>query len=827
MATRGGEVDARAIEESRAAFAGESAKSAPGRPGAVPRWAPGAKDGVGTSLAGSSLTWFTIGQGILNEVFHPRIDHACIRDLGLVVADGDEFVSEERIDAETEVAYPHEGVPLYRVVNTCRQGRYRIEKTILAHPEQDAVLQYTRFVPLAGTLDDYQVYALLNPMLGPWGEFSPDDAWLADHRGVPMLFAKGPDRAVALACSPDWIAGSAGFVGESDGWQDLSRHKRLTKVYGKAERGNVALTGRVDLSAGDGRFTLALGLGPDPEEAGLHALAGLLDDAGTLQEGYVRAWRGWQATVDPAQAPAGGRDLSRVSTFVLKTHAARANPGAMDASLATPWGAAQGRETVLAQRGYHLVWARDLVESAGGLLAAGDARDPMRTLGYLRSTQSTDGHWPQNQWVSGKPHEDGIQLGETALPVLLLDLLRRRGALPAAEVPAFWPMAREAAGYIVRSGPTTQQDRWENERGHTPFTLGCVIASLLVVAELADEHGEPAMGGYLRETADAWNQAIESWLYLTGNDLAERLGIEGYYLRIVPPDLDDHSPPKHRRLALKKDAKNPDGVRFSEVVSVDALCLVRFGLRRHDDPRILNTLKAIDATLKVETPRGPCWHRYTGDAYGEHRDGRPFDGRDGHTHGRAWPLLTGERAHYELMAGRRDEADRLARAMAGLAGDSGMIPEQVWDADDIPEERLFKGRPSGSAAPLAWAHAEYLKLLRSIRDGAVFDLPPQTARRYLEEETTTDRVIWRVESPRTRIAAGEVIRAEVLAAATIRWSADRWATTREVATRDTGLGVHVADLDTGGLPAGTTVRMKFHWTEADKDEGKEFRVEVV
>ena len=74
-----------------------------------------------------------------------------------------------------------------------------------------------------------------------------------------------------------------------------------------------------------------------------------------------------------------------------------------------------------------------------------------------------------------------------------------------------------------------------------------------------------------------------------------------------------------------------------------------------------------------------------------------------------------------------------------------MIPEQVWDADDIPEKRLFKGRPSGSAAPLAWAHAEYLKILRSLRDGAVFDLPPQTTRRYLEQEITSDRVIWRFD----------------------------------------------------------------------------------
>ena len=820
------EIDARVFAESRAAFEGHNASLAPGGPGKAPHWAPGGKDGVGTSLAGSSLTWFTIGQGILNEVFYPRIDHACIRDLGLVVTDGKDFVSDERSGTKTAVSCPHDGVPLYQVKNTCRQGHFRIEKTILAHPEQDVVLQFIKFVPLQGTIDDYQVYALINPMLGRRGEFGPDDAWLAKHRDVRMLFASGRNRAIALACSSGWIAASAGFVGASDGWQDLSRNKRLTKVYGRAEGGNVALTGRIELTGTDGGFTLALGLGLNPEEAALHSAYALLEDAGRLEEEYTRVWAQWQATVAPAKAPQGARDLSRVSTFVLKTHAARANPGAMDASLSTPWGAAQGDETVLAQRGYHLVWSRDLVQSSGGFLAAGASSQALKSLRYLRSTQLVDGHWPQNQWTSGKPHEGGIQLGETALPILLLDLLRRQNALSQDEVPAYWPMTRNAVAYIVRSGPTTQQDRWENQRGHTPFTLGCIIAALLVAAELANDHGEPGIAGFLRETADAWNAAIESWLYITDTALSKRLGIEGYYVRIVPPDLDDHSPPMHRRLALKSDPKNSDGVRVSETVSVDALCLVRFGLRRADDPRILNTLKAIDATLKVETPRGPCWHRYTGDAYGEHDDGRPFTGRDGQTRGRAWPLLTGERAHYELMAGRRRAAEQLARAMADLAGDAGMIPEQVWDADDIPEKLLFKGRPSGSAAPLAWAHAEYLKLLRSLKDGAVFDLPPQTTRRYLEQGMTSDRLIWRVDCPKPRIAAGEVIRFEALAAARIRWSYDDWSTNHEVSTRDSGLGVHFADLLTRDLPAAKVVRIRIHWISANKDEGKEFSVDV-
>ena len=176
-------------------------------------------------------------------------------------------------------------------------------------------------------------------------------------------------------------------------------------------------------------------------------------------------------------------------------------------------------------------------------------------------------------------------------------------------------------------------------------------------------------------------------------------------------------------------------------VSPDALALVRFGLRAADDPRIENTVKVIDALLKVETPRGPSWHRYNGDGYGEHNDGGPFDGTGT---GRAWPLLTGERGHYELAAGHAARAEQLAAAMEAFAGDGLLIPEQVWDAPDIAERELFAGQASGSAQPLVWAHSEYLKLRRSIREGRIFDQPPQTVARYAGgEHTTTPYAIWR------------------------------------------------------------------------------------
>ncbi|MEO6811127.1 MAG: glycoside hydrolase family 15 protein, partial [Isosphaeraceae bacterium] len=431
-------------------------------------------------------------------------------------------------------------------------------------------------------------------------------------------------------------------------------------------------------------------------------------------------------------------------------------------------------------------------------------------------------------WASSDPFLSGVQLGETAFPILLLDLLRREGVLEPKAVAQYWPMVRRAVAYIVRSGPSTQEDRWENQNGYTPYTLANVIAALLVAADVADDQGEESISTYLRETADAWNSAIESWLYVTGTELARRVGVEGYYVRIVPAGLNENSTPKVGHMRLKANPPSKNGkIPITDVISPDALAFVRYGMRRPDDPRILNTIKVIDAVNKVETPFGPCWHRYNGGGYGEHDDGAPYQ-ETNRGHGRAWPLLTGERAHYELMAGRLDEALRLLHTLEAFAGDGGMIPEQVWDADDLPEQGLFKGRPSGSAMPLVWAHAEYIKLRRSLSDGRVFDLPPQTAQRYLVDKIRSNLVIWRFDHKRLVIAPGEVMRVEVQAPALVHWSIDGWKTAREVSTLDTGLGIHIADLPTNSLRAGDQIVMTFRWPEADdRWEGNNFTTNVI
>ena len=190
-----------------------------------------------------------------------------------------------------------------------------------------------------------------------------------------------------------------------------------------------------------------------------------------------------------------------------------------------------------------------------------------------------------------------------------------------------------------------------------------------------------AAADYLRETADAWNASIERWLYVSDTELARQHDVDGYYVRIAEPDRADAASPCQGFVPIKNRPPDQATGPAALMVSVDALALVRFGLRAADDPRIVNTVKVIDATLRLDTPRGSVWHRYQGDSYGEHADGKPFDGSGT---GRAWPLLTGERAHYELAAGRCDTARRFAQAMETLAGESGFVPEQIGTAPISP-----------------------------------------------------------------------------------------------------------------------------------------------
>jgi glucoamylase len=592
--------------------------------------------------------------------------------------------------------------------------------------------------------------------------------------------------------------------------------------YLRAENGNVALTGEIDLEASGGAFVIALGFGRNAAEAGHQALASLLDGFEASREEYMREWQAFQDTCLPmieAEEDDMG-NLYRMSTAVMRIHESKGFPGGLIASLSIPWGSTKGDDDL---GGYHLVWPRDLAEVAGGMLAAGTKEDVHRILHYLQVTQEADGHWPQNMWLDGSPYWSGVQMDEAAFPILLVDLARREGALEGDDLTRLWPMVRRAACFLVQNGPVTPQDRWEEDPGYSPFTLAVEIAALLAASDIADLNGEAVAASYLREKADTWNANIERWTYVSDTDLARQIGVEGYYVRIAPAEECEAPSPLQGFVPIKNRPPGEMIAPATHIISPDALALVRFGLRAPDDPRIVNTVKVIDALLKVETPYGPAWHRYNDDGYGEHRDGKAFDGRGV---GRAWPLLTGERAHYELALGRQDVAKKLLRTLEAFANEGGLIPEQIWDAPDIPERELFFGRPSGSAMPLVWAHSEYVKLFHSLCDGNVFDMPPQTVKRYLVEKTGSPYTTWSFGDRCRSITSGTIFRLELPAPAMVHWSTDGWHSFRDTRTRDSHLGVHLSDLPTDRLSTGTMILFTFYWPEEGRWEKLDYSVIV-
>jgi glucoamylase len=789
----------------------------PGWPGIKPHWTSSAKAAVGTSIDPKSRVWFTISEGILNEIYHPFIDSATTRDFGFLVADGKEFFSDENKDADHEIRPLKPGVPGYVLINTCKQKRYRITKTVITDPNRDVLLQHIKFEALQGELADYTLYALVNPHLG--NHAMGNSGSMGEFRGIPMLFAKRGELVLAMACSSAWADRSCGYVGKSDGWQDLHAHKKMTWHYPQAKDGNIALTGAIDLAGCGGETVIALAFGRTDFEAGQQARASLLCPFADVAHHYVTGWLDYQERCLPlTTTEKDGFDLYRVSTAVLKTHESKRFPGGLIASLSLPWGMAKGEGDL---GGYHVVWPRDQVEAAGAFLATNNVDAARQSLFYLMCTQDADGHWPQNMWLDGKPYWPGVQADETAFPILLANLLRSREALNGLQV---WPMIRLAAQFLLRNGPVSPQDRWEENSGYSVFTLAAEIAAMLAAADFAEDAEELALAKFLRETADCWNSQLENWTYVRDTPLSKNVGVEGYYLRIAPDDLLEHDGPADCTVKIKNHPGGSKSFPAPEIVSVDALALVRFGLRAPDDPRVLNTIRVIDATLKTETATGPVWHRYSHDGYGETENGAPFE-KSGI--GRGWPLLGGERAHYEIAAKNFKEAERLLKIMGKQTSCGGMLPEQVWDAKDIPARGLANGHPSGSGMPLVWAHSEYLKLARSMNDGAVFDMPSQPVRRYLEEKTGSSLMIWRFNHRIRELPQGKILRIETLAPAQLRWTCNQWQDFKEETSCDTGFGIHIFDLPNEMFSRASIFEFTFYWPESQTWEGKNFRMQIL
>lgn len=787
---------------------------APGAPGIEPRWTTSRKSGVGTAFSGASRLWFTLSHGIVNEIYYPRTDLANTRDVEFLVV-ADNFFSEEKRDTHSDIVQLDPWAPAYRIVNTCTEGNYRITKDVVSDSERTVLLQRVEFHPLIGHLETYRLFLLVSPHILNHGR--DNTAWVADHEGIPMLFANRASTYMAVACNTGFLARSVGYVGVSDGWHELSHDYRLRQEYTRAEHGNVALTAQIAVP-NDGPFVVAIAFGPTAGEAAQQARASLLKGFDQTLTQYLQSWhfatRGLRLLAD--HAGDGGR-LYRSSAITLLTHMDKNMAGATVASLSIPWGDVKGDGDL---GGYHLVWARDLVESATARLAIGDTDRAWQALIYLASIQREDGSWPQNNWLDGEAYWPGIQLDETAFPIILAWRLRGEAASRGFQL---WPIIRKAASFLAHSGPVTPEERWEEDGGYSPSTLAACISALVCAADLAREAEDVGVAAYLESIADWWASKLDSWTFTHDGDVLP--GFDRYYERLGVPvfptdgvDTADYGTVAIRNLPSNVQQDFP----AKDIVDTGFLELVRYGVRRPDDPHIKASLAVVDALLRVELPCGPSWHRYNHDGYGERVDGYPFDGAGV---GRVWPLLTGERAHYELAAGNITEAQRLLRALECFANEGALLPEQLWDSPDVPERELVFGRPSGSAMPLVWAHAEYLKLLRSLADGRVFDTIAPVAHRY-QNGPPTGRSVWRFNHKIACSSVGEPLQLEVLARARVRWSVDSWKTYTDTDTVYSGLDSWIFDVPPDAVRNPGYLEFTFYWLDSNSWEGTNYRIQI-
>ncbi|MDB6079308.1 MAG: glucoamylase [Akkermansiaceae bacterium] len=786
---------------------------APGAPGMEPRWTSSAKDGIGTAYNSAARIWFTLSHGIVNEVYYPHVDTPNTRDLQFLITDGETFCHEERRDLDHHIEYPEEHALLYRLTNTDRAGRYRIVKEVIGEPHTPVLLIHTRVEILDDSLKGkLKLYALLAPHLKGSGlGNSAEFLNLGEHR---YFHAWQKDVHAVFGCSPDFTRRSTGYVGRSDGWQDLMHGYRMDWEYDRAEEGNIAVTGEIDLSR-DGEFVMALSFGSSRQSAATQLLQALATPFSAQRDRYVAQWQRTRAENGCEKQNEHIFSQLRLSQCILMAHEDKTFPGATVASLSIPWGEIKDDNE---RGGYHLVWTRDMIHTATALLACKRSEFALRGLIWLTCVQDDDGLMPQNSLIDGTPYWKGIQLDEIALPVVLAWRLRREKALEEFDP---WTLISRAATYLVLNGPVTGQERWEENSGYSPSTLAAIIASLVAAADFATDRQESEMADFLLIYADWLSSHLEDWTVTTKGELLE--GKPRHYVRITPAE------PLHCHEAVNPDTDeitlaNGGGTHpVRNVVGGDFLQLVRYGIRAADDPVIVDSVAVIDAALKYDLPQGPGWRRYNHDGYGQKEDGKAFDGTGV---GRCWPILTGERGHYELSAGR--DPHPYLDTYEKFANDGGMIAEQLWDVDDLPDGSMKRGNPTGSAMPLCWSHAEYISLVRSASDGVCFDRMEPVYQRYVVNKPASKHDIWTFHHPIRLQAAGKILRLVLPAEARVVWSADAWATSQETATIQMDhLAVWYVDLDVEKAPAGSTVEFTFLWKEAGNWEGQNYSVQLV
>ena len=767
-------------------------QTAPGAPGQASTWSYAGKTGIGTSyeqyVAGQyqdqaptgvvSKVWFSLANGIVTETMSGLIHHAQLRELQFVVK-GADYVDEEKTATLSSIDYLNKdaaGRPLslaYKVLNKAKNGQYEIEKHIFTDPDSQTLVVKSWFRPL---VDGLELYVYLDPALANTG--SNDSALVKDGIINATETSSNASASLSLLASPAFVSTQVGFVGVSDGLTELKNRQPLAgyQTTGSTS-GNVgALALLPSVAKGSsGEFNLVIGFGANPEQSTAAAqgtLAKGLDKvlAHYNGEGDAIGWQDYlESLPELATLSAISMDQGKLlyaSALVLKAQEDKTHAGALIASLSNPWGDVKSAEQ--SQTGYKAVWPRDFYQVAMAMLALGDKQSPKVAFEYLHQVQVNDktpGYQGEPGWFLQKTHVDGtlewvgIQLDQTAMPIMLGWRLWQDGILSDAEIKSWYSrMLKPAADYLAKGGkakldwndidlkpPYTQQERWEEQGGYSPSTIAAIISGLVSAAEIATLAGDADNAKLYLGQADVYQQTLENLTFTTTGNLNQAPSDGQYYLRINSnQDANDKS--------LLEDRNGQGQINESDVIDGGFLELVRYGVRPANHPAVLASLGELDDQTLPDPLRVkyefsfdgisgtlPGWRRYGLDGYGEDiATGQGYAKGPGDSNlptqrGRVWPIFSGERGHYELArllvskkALTAEDLQPLQRnyvlAMEQFANTGLMLPEQVWD--NVGKNDMYQytqGEGTNGATPLAWSHAEYIKLLRSLTDQQVWD----------------------------------------------------------------------------------------------------------
>lgn len=745
--------------------------AAPDGPGVLSRYDLARKDCLGTAANRGSKVWYTVAGGVLSDVYSPTIDNTNVQSLRFIVTDGRTFTDVQGRDTTYKVRSTDRGGMACEVTTTADSGRWRLVTEYVTDPRLDAVVMRNRFEALRRPHSDMKLYVHYDATInGNGGGGEPNggaDSAVVDHGtkalvsfdtstasqalnrdyGVPLYGALRADRT--------FLRSTSGFAERpSDGLTQLDSARRLTQTSGRAVDGNVVQTAQVDLRR-TGSFTMALGYG-QTQSAAVHAAGhSAAPPFHRTRARYVATWQRYDAKLDrlrridelSPKKQRRARKAYRLSANVLKASEDKTFPGAIVASLASPWGQAVsageepgGRPVYFGS--YREIFARDLYEAFTGLLATGDlatARDTVRWL--FERQQLPDGRFPRNSLVNGKvaPDTGGDQLDETSYPILMA---LQAGLARDAEL---WPRIKKAADFVVSRGPAFGSERWEEQSGFSPSTIAAEIAGLVAAGVIAERNGDAASARVYYATADDFARSVKRWTVTTTGPYAPR-----YFIRLSRSG--DPNTPESYNLgngSITADQR--------EVIDAGFLELSRLGILAPDDPDLLASLPVVDEVIRVNTESGTGFYRYgtslagTEDGYGDcwepdptncSPSGRPWPtGNAGSGH--YWPVLSGERAQHHLELGRRADAIGLARDLFASSWGIGLVPEQNWENPDlgpapfgsdptVASIGFLNGEAAGSATPLTWAQAQLVRLLVGLAENAVIEQPAEVRARYVE-----------------------------------------------------------------------------------------------